>query len=150
MNKSALELLLHSLDHELSPAEQAQLGEALASSKDLRQERDEYLQMRELLAELRTERNVAFTESVMSRLDAEKESGFWSDIISLSPKVAAACVAFVIISLMGIYFWEGNLSPETIIGTGELTPEDAFTIQEQRQSQKKDPSVAPLELPKQE
>jgi len=150
MEKTAQELLLYSLDNDLTPAERARLDAALASSEALRREREELVYMRELVSDLGVKRDHQFTDSVMNRLQEEKEkdSGFWSDIVSLSPRVAAACIAFVIVSLVGIYFWEGKLSPESIIGTEQLTPEDAFTIQEQRQPQKKDKENVPLEIPK--
>ncbi len=150
MSKSAQDLLLRSLDYSLTAAERAQLEEALAASKDLQQTRDEYLKMRELLKELRVGRDYTFADRVMHKLEIEKEAGFWSDIASLSPRVAAISIAFIIISLIGIYRWEGNLSPEAIIGTEQLMPEDAITIQEKRPINKKqDKDAAPFEMPKQ-
>lgn len=148
MEKTALELLLYSLDNELTPAERTRLDAALSASETLQQEQEELLYMRELVSDLRVKRDSQFADTVMNRLHGKEDSGFWSDIVSLSPKVAAACVAFVIVSLVGVYFWEGKLSPESIIGTEQLTPEDAFTIQEQRQPQKKDKENVPLEIPK--
>lgn len=145
MEKKALNLLLYALDNELTSAEQAHLDEALAASEQLQQEREELLRMRTQLANMRplVERDEQFADRVMEKVYHNKtRSGFWSDLISLSPKVAAACVLFVVSSLLAIYFWEGNLSSEAIIGVQHLTPEDAFTIQEEKRPSKEDQPAA--------
>lgn len=134
MEKNARDLVLYALDNELTVSEQTRLEEALAISEVLQEERAALLQMRELLASLKPaiERDGSFADQVMQNIHKKPNSGFWSDLISLSPKVAAACILFVVGSLVGVYFWEGNLSSEAIIGVQHLTPEDAFTIQEEK------------------
>jgi len=134
MEKKALDLLLFALDHELTPAEQQRLDDALATSAELREEHEALLHLRSVLKDMRpeVERDGQFADRVMAEIQTAPKSNFWSDFVSLSPKVAAACILFVVGSLIGIYFWEGNLSSEAIIGVQNLTPEDAFTIQEEK------------------
>ncbi|MBK7871043.1 MAG: hypothetical protein IPJ74_10320 [Saprospiraceae bacterium] len=148
MDKSALELLISSLDQELAPKDQFRLEEALAASQELRQEREEFLRMRELVADLRVQRSNEFVDELMSKLPQQKESGFWADIVFLSPKVAAACIIFVVVSLLGVYIMEGRLNSEIIIGVEQLTPEDAYSIQEQKVSKKREKEALPFEMPK--
>ncbi|MDX1939139.1 MAG: hypothetical protein SFU99_01225 [Saprospiraceae bacterium] len=148
MDKSALELFISSLDQELAPKDQIRLDKALAASQELHQERVEFLRMRELVADLRVQRSSEFVDELMSKLPQQKESSFWADIVLLSPKVAAACIIFVIVSLLGIYFMEGRLNSEIIIGVEQLTPEDAYSIQEQKVSKKREKEALPFEMPK--
>lgn len=126
------ELLLYSLDNELTPAQQLHLGKALAESESLRQEREQLLQMRSLVAGLRVRRDLSFTERVMTRLQQKEKRGFFADIVSLSPKVAAACIVFMIATTIGIYVHEGSLSSDVIIGIEDLTPEDAIGVENER------------------
>ncbi len=144
MEKNKLNLLLYAMDNELTPTEQTRLDEALDASEKLRQEREELLRIRTCLADVHpiVERDEHFANRVMEKIYSAPRSGFWSDLISLSPKVAAACILFVVGTLLGIYFWEGNLSSEAIIGVQHLTPEDAFTMQEEKRIPRAEQPVA--------
>jgi hypothetical protein len=125
MEKTMKDLLIHSLDNELTPAQQVHLQKALAGSEALRQEQKQLLEMRSLLADLRVRRDLLFPERVMNRLEKRGKQGFLHDIVSLSPKVAAACIVFMLATTLGIYLREGSLSPEIVIGVEDLELDDA-------------------------
>lgn len=132
MEKTIKDLLLYALDNEITPAQQVHLEKTLAESEDLRQEKEQLLQMRTLVSELRVRRDLSFSERVMTRLHQKEKRGFFSDIVSLSPKVAAACIIFMLATTVGIYMREGSLSPDVIIGIENLTPEDAIGVENPR------------------
>lgn len=132
MKKNMNELLLYALDNEPTSAQQADLEKALAESESLRQEKEQLLQMRSLVADLRVRRDIAFSERVMNRFQKKEKRGFLYDIVSLSPKVAAACILFMLATTAGIYMHEGSLSSDVIIGIEDLMPEDAIGVENER------------------
>lgn len=132
MKTNIKDLLLYSLDNELTLTQQENLEKALAESTELQQEKEQLLQMRALVGGLRVRRDLDFPERVMNRLKQKEKRGFFSDLVALSPKVAAACIVFMLATTIGIYMREGNLSPDVIIGIEELTPEDAIGVQNER------------------
>ena len=125
-----LNLLIRSLDDQLSDAEETQLEAALENSSDLRAEKQQLLELRVQMARLKVEADEAFTEEVMQALQKQKSNSFESVILNLFPKVAAACLVLLLASVLIIYFTEGNLSAEAIIGIQNLTPEDAYSYLE--------------------
>lgn len=77
---------------------------------------------------LQADKDPKFADRVMYQLQQTKKSEFSASIIALFPKVAAACVLLLLCSLLGIYFTEGSLSTEAIIGFQDLAPEDAYAL----------------------
>ncbi len=128
MKQDLHELLIRSLDGTLSPREQQQLDDALSASEKLRQQKAQLLQMRNLIATLRVKRDTSFAEGVMARLSQREDPSFLNGIVSLFPKLAAACLLIFVLSLLGIYTYQGSLSGEVIIGVEDLLPEDANSI----------------------
>lgn len=128
--KEPLQLLIHSLDNELTPQEAQQLEQALSNSEALRQEKERLLEMRELIGTVKMEPDHTFVNKVMMRIEQAKDPVFSTVIINLFPKVAAACVLLFIVTLAGIYMTEGTLSTDAIIGIQDMTMEEALTITE--------------------
>lgn len=128
MDEKMIELLLYSLDNELTKAEQEQLDTALANSAALRAERDALLEMRNALANFSVDEDATFTDDLMQRIQIEKRNvPIQSNIRKLFPRVAAACILLVLLSVVAIYMTEGNLSIEAIVGVQDLSPEDAYS-----------------------
>ncbi len=150
MEQFARNLLLHSLDNELAPADRQRLDEALHTSEALQQEQTELLQMREWVAALRPEKDASFAARVMSQLPTRKESGFWADIVSLSPRVAAACAIVILAFLLSIYSQESKIDSDIIIGVEDITTDDAFTIESERKNRRNQKNVLPFDAPKQQ
>jgi|GEM_PF-1370051 len=123
-----LELLLRSLDETLSPGELEQLTEALRQSDRLRQEKATLLKMRQQLAEWQPAEDTGFSARVMQQLGKQAEEDLSAVIVRLFPRVAAACVVVLFLALGGIYYTEGNLMVENIIGVNEMLMEDAIIL----------------------
>lgn len=150
MRDTQKELLLLSLDGELTHEQQAQLNAALSADAALRAEQAQLLQMRTLVAGLRVRRDKEFPGRVLERLGKEKKRSFLSDLVSLSPRVAAACILFMLATLFSIYLREGQLTPDVIIGVEHLTPEDAIGIQNAKLNRKQIDKALEMPKPKKE
>ena len=119
------ELLIRSLDQELAPNEAARLRRALDESSSLRTEQRRLRLMHRKIAALRLDRDPAFAEGVTSRLLDLGKRTLTRTMAAIFPKVAAACLLLLLLSLGAIYFTSGALSIDAIIGIEGLTPEDA-------------------------
>lgn len=118
-------LLIRSLDQELTPEEADRLRQALEKSSDLRAERQRLQLMRQRIAALRLAENPVFVEDITNRLIELGKETLTRTMAAIFPKVAAACLLLLLLSLAAIYFTTGALSVDAIIGIDELTPEDA-------------------------
>ena len=121
------ELLLRSFEQPLPAEERARLDAALAGSEALQREKQQLEKLRFMLGSLQEEPNRSFTDEVMARLNT---SPVEATLLSLLPKAAAACLAIILLTLVGIYIAEGSLSADAIIGVSGLSPEDAYTYLE--------------------
>ncbi len=129
MNEEMKELLAYSLDNSVSSAQQATLEEALAQSPDLRLEKEQLLQMRTLIGQLQMPSNELLVSAVMANLERKQDNkSSFALIIQLFPRVAAACVGFILLACTTIYFGGADWIPETIAGTSDLTIEEAYTL----------------------
>ena len=85
----------------------------------------------EALASFSVQEDPSFTDDLMQRIEQEKTTvPVIATIHKLFPRVAAACVLLVLLSVVAIYFTEGNLSMEAIVGVQDLAPEDAYSYLE--------------------
>ncbi len=128
MEKHLHQLLLRSLDFELSTEEATRLEQALKNDSALRKEQEELLATRQLFANWSVAEDLDFSAGVMQQLEglAKKTTeSFSRSIIRLFPRVAAACVIFILAFLLNIYFVEGSLSPEVMLGVDNLYPGEA-------------------------
>jgi len=135
MKNKALDLLIRSLDNPLSAAEQKLLDQQLESSEALRRGKAQLLKMRAELAQLKADAQPGFAEQLIRQLNAEEAQSdnppLQAVIMRLFPKVAAACVIVVVLTVLATFFTEGSLSLEAFIGIQDLSPEDAYTLLDQ-------------------
>ena len=127
----AISLLIHSLDHDLSPKEQAQLDRALQDSPELREEQARLLKMRRLFENASIPENPAFANAVLERLN-EAPSGVGyakeASIIRLFPRVAAACILLIGLAYAAIYFSESASFSDDLVGIENVSPEEASYV----------------------
>lgn len=130
MNQKQLyHLLLRSLDQPLKPQEQQQLEEGLAQSAELRAQREALLRNRERLTQWRPRPDPAFATRVMARWEPYRApESVQNLLVAWFPRVAAACLLILLLTILGTYFSEGSLTPEAFIGTQDLTVEDAYSL----------------------
>lgn len=119
------QLLLRSLEESLSAEEQAELLAALAGSENLRREQQQLGKMRSLLANLQPPTAPDFPDRLMIQLRERQQE---SRIITWVTRVAAACLLIVALALLNLYWTEGSLDTDTILGLESLSPNDALTL----------------------
>jgi len=127
-----LDLLIRSLDHDLSEEDQVKLENALADSKDLRKEKEQLIRMRKLIATQNLQFDHSFTQRVMSRINQEKkrriiEFDFMKDLNRVFTRVAISGVAAIVILLLTIYLTAGSFSLDTLSGTESYSEENIIS-----------------------
>ncbi len=128
MDKEALlELLIFSLDNELPAQQKLQLEKALQEQPWLRKEKQVLLQLRAGLARVSAPPSESFTDAVMADLGKSEELRH-SIIVRLFPKVAAACAVFLLAFILNVYFSDGSISMDSVIGVADLSPEEAYSL----------------------
>lgn len=119
------QLMLRALDESLSPEEQALLETALAGSEALRREQQQLEKLRGLLAVLQPEPSAAFAGRAM---EAWRERRKEARIFTWLMRAAAACLLIFALALFSLYWPEGRLDADAILGLESLSPDDAVTL----------------------
>ena len=123
-------LMAKSLDGALSPDERSLLDRALQESSLWQKEYDAMQQMRHALARyepslddnwsLAEIRQIVRNAGMQTQAKVINLAGLWS-------KVAVACGLAIAVSI-GYQFLEyGSMTPDTIVGTEEITADEAYT-----------------------
>ncbi len=128
MNEHLQDLLNRSLHGELSGPEQKQLTEALKNDPGLRQEQQHLQELSTLLKDQSHSFAPGFADRVMDRIDGGKASKIvpihnsqkWGRAFL---KVALSGAAAVLIFILGVYFTEGALSLDILMGTESINGE---------------------------
>jgi hypothetical protein len=122
----AYELLLRSLDEPLKPEEQVLLDAALLRSEDLRKEQAQLLTFRRLAASQHYQFRPFFAGRVMNRIMEQAYGRVMGIPIlpSVFKRVAIPALAVIVVLLMGVYFMDGSLSVDAVIGTNGLSLSD--------------------------
>ncbi len=121
------QLLLRSLDFELSPGEQAELEAALERSAELRAEKAQLQRVRQLLGEWEPRRKASVVSTVMARV-ARAPVSWEARIINLAPRVAAASIVLLLTGMLTLYFADGQAAASALVNLETLTPEDAYVL----------------------
>jgi len=128
MNSKILELLYRSFDKELNPNEQHQLEQALADSKELREEKERITNMRKMISDSSEEKfHPFFAEKVMRRIRAEQtQENFLDSLVHVFRPVAIAATV-VLIALMSYNVLKSNdVSVASAFAQPEVTLEHAL------------------------
>lgn len=126
-NLKALEnLLLRSLDGELTEPENRCLKQALETDVALQAMQADYLQMRSQLAQLEATPAPDFVGQVMMATQASGQ--MVRQIVRLWPAVAAAAVIAIVLGAGWIYGTSGSLEMDAIFGLDQLAVEDVYAL----------------------
>lgn len=129
MDQALYDLLLASFDRVLSDEEHKTLNEGLATSKELREEKEWLQRMRVLITEQSYEFAPFFAGRVMHKIEALSqkhiERGLSQWLLQMFPKVAVSGIAIIVLLIASSYFMEGSFSLDTLLGVSEVVAEDA-------------------------
>jgi len=120
------EILLKSFDTELTPEEQKLLDNALQRSEELRKEKQEIEQMRNLLSGQEASFKSGFEDRVMDRLETEPTASPKTiEMVNIFRRVAITGMAAIIALLITIYFVDGTLNLDSLFGLTNYSPDGA-------------------------
>ncbi len=112
-------LLLRSYDAPLNEEEKRQLQDGLYQSKALRKEKENMDNMRTKIAAFDADFSAGFTERLMQRIAGERGFAF----LSIFRTIALSGVAAIILVLLTIYFVDGSLNLNSLLGINGYTPD---------------------------
>jgi len=123
MDKQLSQLLKASLDRELTMDEDVGLRNAMQSSLELQMEKKRHDQIRELMKNYSPDFKPSFVASVMTKINAERESKITQGFTIAFNRIALPLLAAASILLLFSLFNNGGVSLESIIGIENLEPQ---------------------------
>lgn len=128
MDDKLYNLLIRSLDEELTASEQQQLAAGLASSKALRKEKKQLLAMRTMLGKVgkTAQFKPFFAEKVMATIQGKKQQlkeaqpDFFAPLLWSFQRVAYPSLAAICVLVAYTWFSEGMIDVDTLMGVQEL------------------------------
>ncbi len=117
--------MLRSFDGTLSAEEQTALTAALARSERLREEQRHLKEIRSLLTGLQAPAAADFADGVVSKLQVRQEE---TRLVGWVVRLAAACLLLFTLGLLSLYWQEGALNVDVILGLEGLAPDDAYSL----------------------
>ncbi len=115
------ELLIRSFDEPLLPEEEKQLKEALKQSEALRKEKNELEAVRTVMSDYSPSFGDGFSKTVLDRIEAMADD---SNLYQLFKRFALGGVAAILVLLISVYFTDGNLSTDSLLGLSGLSADN--------------------------
>ncbi len=112
------ELLLRSYDEPLNEEESQRLKQELAQSDVLQKDKDDLDNMRTEIAAFEADFSTGFLERLMQRIAGE--SGF--AFLAVFRAVVLSGVAAIILVLLTVYFMDGSLNLDSLLGINGYAP----------------------------
>lgn len=120
-----IELLHRSYDEKLEPDAQKRLDKALSELPELMEEKENIERARNMLSSFEGSFDTGFAERVMESVK-EIKGNLENGLYRLFTRVALSGVAAIVILLLSVYFIDGAISVDTILGIDEYTAEEAM------------------------
>ncbi len=117
--ESGRQLLLRSYDMPLNEKEKRHLQDELTKSDVLKEEKEKLDKMRTKIIAFEADFSTGFTEKLMQRIAGE--SGF--AFLTVFRTVALSGVAAIILVLLTVYFVDGSLNLDSLLGLNGYTPD---------------------------
>ncbi len=114
------ELILKSLDAELSDDEKVLLEEELRKSSSLRKEMEEHIAIRETLQSVDYNFSTEFEDKLMSRIKPV------IDLFGSFKKIALSSAVAIALLIVSIYIMDGNININSLFGIHSYPIEDEF------------------------
>ncbi len=122
MNKLK-KILYRSFEEPLSDRDRQALQAGLRASEELQNEKQEILTLRESLSATRTDFSTGFDQKVMNRIRQEEQPARTFELYPVFRTVAFSGLAAILIVLVGIYFTDGSLNLDAIMGISKYAPD---------------------------
>ena len=127
MKKEERDLLIKSLDSELSASEDHILQKALNMSEELRNEREHILEMRDVLkSEAAKSFSSGFEDRVMAKIQSRQSEDFTVYLLRVFKPVAIAAILLIIITASLNVWSSEQISLDGVMAINDVSPEEAF------------------------
>ncbi len=113
------QLLFRSYDALLSKEEERHLQDELTQSELLKEEKKKLDKMRTKIAAFDADFSTGFTERLMQRIAGERGFAF----LTVFRTVALSGVAAIILVLLTVYFVDGSLNLDSLLGINGYAPD---------------------------
>jgi len=117
--ESGRQLLLRSYDMPLNREAEQRLQEELSQSEALKEEKVKLDKLRTKVADFDADFSSGFTERLMHRIAGESGLAF----LTVFRTVALSGVAAIILVLLTVYFVDGSLNLDSLLGLNGYTPD---------------------------
>jgi len=127
MKKEERDLLIKSLDSELSASEEQALQAALNMSEELRNEKESLLEMRDALISNRGKGfSDGFEHRVMAKIHSQQKEDFTSSLFRAFKPVAIAAILLILITASFNIWNSEQISLDGIMAINDVSPDEAF------------------------
>lgn len=121
--KKLRNLLVRSFEEPLGNKDLQLLNTGLKASEELQNEKQELLKLREDLKAAEADFSNDFEQKVMNALREEKNTAEIFEILPVFRTVAFSGIAAILIVLISVYFADGSLTFDSIMGIGRYAPD---------------------------
>jgi|GEM_PF-2543141 len=116
-------LLIRSFEEPLGNKDLQLLNAGLKASEELQKEKLELLKLREDLKAVEADFSEGFEQKVMNAIRKEQNPAGYFEFLPVFKTVAFSGIAGILIVLMGIYFADGSLTFDSIMGISRYAPD---------------------------
>ena len=116
-------LLYRSFEERLGNKEQQLLETGLNTFDELQKENQDIIELRENLSNVKTNFSSGFEQNVMHLIAQEKTLVTTFEIYPIFRAVAFSGIAAILIVLVGVYFADGSLNFDSIMGISRYAPD---------------------------
>lgn len=116
-------LLYRSLEQPLGNKDKQLLKEGLKTSEELQKEKQDILMLREKLSRTKANFSNNFEDKVMNAIGQENSPSGNFEILPIFRTVAFSGIAAILLVLIGVYFADGSLNLDSIMGISRYAPD---------------------------
>ncbi|MBE0651533.1 MAG: hypothetical protein IH595_11930 [Bacteroidales bacterium] len=121
--KKLRKILYRSFEEPLGSSENGLLEAGLNASEELRKEKRDILKLRENLSAVKADFSFGFEQKVMNAIRQENNPVATFEILPVFRTVAFSGLAAILIVLVGVYFTDGSLNIDSIMGISKYAPD---------------------------
>ncbi len=114
-------LLIQSFDEPLLPEEKKQLRNALSRSETLRKEKKELEEIRNMMSDYSPAFSNDFSTTVLNKIETVADN---DNLYHLFKRFALGGIAAIIFLLISVYFTDGNISADSLLGLSDLSTDN--------------------------
>jgi len=133
INQEMYDLLIRSMNYQLTAEEDKQLQQALKGSSELREEKIKLNKVGKLLSSRNYSFSDGFRNRVMQAVNNEKKGkvisiDFTRSFTSMFNRIAVAGVAVIVLLVISLYISHGSLNINTFTGVDPISEDNLISV----------------------